>query len=128
MFQAVVLEVPNTEICDLIVSGRDVILKGCVLLAVCLTAAATRHVIHSTVLNCCCQCGYGSERDTEATSVVNRSIDYEDAFHEGWIWQDTEYVNFSCYVSVDSEVTICSDWSSSELCNDCEHCGRGGTA
>jgi len=131
MFQAVVLETPNTEICDLIVSGWDVILKSCVLLAaaVCLTAvaAARRHVLHPTVLNCCCQCGYDSERDEQVTSYVNRSIDNEDAFREGRIGQDMEYVNFS-YVPVDSEVTACGDWSSSESCSDCEHCGHSGSA
>jgi len=66
-----------TEICDLIVSGWDIILKSCVLLAAaaCLTAAAARRrVLHPTVLNCCCQRGYGSECDKQVTSYVNRSI------------------------------------------------------
>ena len=66
------------------------------------------HVIHSTNLNCFCQCGHVHERDAAATSDVDSSIEYEDAFHGGWIWQDTEYVSLSC-ISVDSEVAMCGD-------------------
>jgi hypothetical protein len=39
------------------------------------------------------------------TLDIDCSIGYGDAFLEGWIWQDTEYVNFRCYVSVDSAAT-----------------------
>jgi hypothetical protein len=85
MFQAVVQEAPSTQICGSRVSGQDVKLKSCVLLVIHFTAAAWRHVIPSTIVNCFCQCGYGHEHNTEANSDVDSSIEDEHAFCEDWI-------------------------------------------
>jgi hypothetical protein len=72
------------------------------------------------VVNCCCQCSYECALDTEAN--LDPSIEAaDDAFHKDWIRLDTEKaVDFSSYVSVDSELVSCNISAIDDSCDDCE--------
>jgi hypothetical protein len=106
-------------------SGKDVKLKISVLQAMHFTVAAWRQVMQSTILNCFCQCSYGLELNTEADS--DSSIEEEDdAFHKDWIRLGAEKdVDFSSYVSVDSELVTCGVSIIDELYDDREGGGSG---
>jgi len=58
------------------------------------------------VVNCCSQCSYEHALGTDTN--LDSSIEAEnDAFHKDWIRLGTEKaVDFSFYISVDSELVI----------------------
>jgi hypothetical protein len=70
-------------------------------------------------VNCCHQCRYTYERNTEATSDSSTEAK-DDAFHEDWIQQGTAYINCSSHVSIDIELATRCVSSVVKSCDECQ--------
>jgi hypothetical protein len=121
MFQTILQEALSRKAVHCVNSGKDIELKTNVLQAIHFTVMVWQQVMHSTIMNCFYQCGYGRERNTEADLD---STENDGAFHEDWIWLGAEAVDFSSYASVDSELATCGISTTDEWCVDCKGGGK----